>query len=322
MKRILITTVLAVGLLGTYEYGTLPAAELGLDSDIVTQEISTAPVTSQLLARGFRGGGGRRGGGGFRRGGGGGRRGGGFRRGGGGARRGGGRSGGYRSARSSRSGGSRHASTRRSSGRSQTRHASSRSSRSRNARSNHRTNNHANTRNRNSRNGRNGGGAGGGGAAWDAGALVDGGDYGDYGDYLPDVVPVVPDIAPVVVDPQPAVITLVNPADTRTPVYYNLGGSQYVLEAGQEAAHGDATQVITFDRGGSFGMVSYTLQPGTYEFVATNAGWDLHTVTQQVAADTPVTETASTSNTDKAVTSTSETAVAKESNPLTWAAGR
>jgi len=107
--------------------------------------------------------------------------------------------------------------------------------------------------------------------------------------YIPDVVPVVPivpDVVPVVVDPQPAVITLMNPADTNAPVNYSLGNNQYSLAAGDEMVHEEGAQVISFNRGGQFGEARYTLQPGTYRFVATNHGWDLHTVTEEATAET------------------------------------
>ena len=84
------------------------------------------------------------------------------------------------------------------------------------------------------------------------------------------------------VDPRPVVITLVNPSSTRTSLNYTLGESQYVIAAGETATFEDGTQVITFDRGGSFGQARYTLEPGiTYKFVSTDNGWDLRTVTNQ-----------------------------------------
>jgi len=213
------------------------------------------------------------------------------------------RSGGYRSAgsRSARSGSARRGTSTRSSGS----HAQSR--RAGNSRSTNRggKSGQANGRNRSgNRGGNSRGGNGGGGwsAVWDAGDLVP----LDVTPYIPDVVPVVPvipDVTPVMVDPQRAVITLLNPAETRTAMYYNLGSSQYTLEAGQSVGHGDETQVIAFDRGGSFGEARYTLAPGTYRFVATDHGWDLHTVTEEVASNT-------TDSTDATSTVTQQT------NPL------
>jgi hypothetical protein len=298
MKRTLITTALTVSLVMTFDFSTLPAADLGLAAlGDTTPTIPAPSVETELISRGFRGGEGRRGGG-FR----GGRRGGSFHRGGGyrsaGARRSGGyRSGGYRSARSGSA--RRGTSTRSNSSHAQTRRAGNSRSTNRGGKSGQ-----ANGRNRSANRGGNyrGGNGGGWSAVWDAGNLVP----VDVTPYVPDVVPVVPvipDVTPVVVDPQPAVITLLNPAETRTAVYYNLGGNPYTLEAGQSVGHGAETQVIAFDRDGSFGEAHYTLAPGTYRFVATDHGWDLHTVTEEVASNT-------TDSTEQATTVTQQT------NPL------
>ncbi|HXY37529.1 MAG TPA: hypothetical protein VEI07_25120, partial [Planctomycetaceae bacterium] len=126
-------------------------------------------------------------------------------------------------------------------------------------------NSHANKGNHSNHRGGRGGWDGGGwdGGGWDAG----------------DVIPVIP-VDPGVVVPRPVVITLLNPAITRTSLSYTLGESQYVIAAGETATFEDGTQVIAFDRGGSFGEARYTLEPGrTYKFVATDHGWDLHSVT-------------------------------------------
>jgi hypothetical protein len=291
MKRTLISTVVTASLLITFDFSTLSAADLdsALPGD-AKSTVSPPLEATQLIARGFRGGGGRRRGG-FRSGGS--RRGGGVRRGGGyrssarGSRgnRSAGRSGGYRSARS---GGARRATANR---RSNNSHGQTGRSSAAHSKQGGRNGRHANNHNRSGRNdGR--GGYGGWGAAWDAGDLVP---VVDVTPYMPDVVPVVPDVTPVVVDPRPVVITLLNPAETHAPVNYNLGDTLYTLEAGQSAGHGDETQVITFDRGGSFGEARYTLAPGTYRFVNTDHGWELNTVTSAVAGDnTESTETTKT----------------------------
>jgi hypothetical protein len=102
------------------------------------------------------------------------------------------------------------------------------------------------------------------------------------------VIPVDPyiPVVPVVVDPRPAVITVLNPAGTRTSLNYTLGEGQFVLDAGETATYAEGTQVIAFDRGESFGEARYTLEPGgTYQFVSTDHGWDLHSVTGQVGSD-------------------------------------
>jgi hypothetical protein len=80
-------------------------------------------------------------------------------------------------------------------------------------------------------------------------------------------------------------ITLVNPQETRATVGYTLDSAQYSLDPAQSQVYEGGTQVIVFDRGGSFGQAQYTLQPGTYRFVSTDRGWDLRTVTEQVAAN-------------------------------------
>ncbi len=287
MKRTLITTVLTVSLVTVFEFSTLPAAELDQAAlGDATKSVDSGTDFTQLIARGR---GGFRGGGGARRGGGGFRRSGGFRS--GGFRSGGYRAGGARRTSSVRRGGAvrRTGGMRRSNGaHAQSRYTSNgRSSHASNARSNNRggQRNNGASRNHTGNHRGNGGGSDGRGGAggWD-GAIVP----VDVDPYVPDLVPVVPDVVPVVVDPQPVVITLMNPAETRTTLSYNLGGGQYVLEAGQSMGHGDETQVIAFDRGGSFGEARYTLEPGAYRFVATDHGWDLRTVTEEVATDTTV----------------------------------
>jgi hypothetical protein len=85
--------------------------------------------------------------------------------------------------------------------------------------------------------------------------------------------------------PVPAPITILNPAETGRPVNYTLGSAEYSIEPSHSLAHNDGTQVITFERGTSFGQATYTLQPGTYRFVMTNTGWDLRTATDQLAAN-------------------------------------
>ena len=80
-------------------------------------------------------------------------------------------------------------------------------------------------------------------------------------------------------------ITLLNPQETRATVGYTLDSAQYSLDPAQSQVYDGGTRLIVFDRGGSFGQAQYTLQPGTYRFVATDRGWDLRTVTEQVAAN-------------------------------------
>jgi hypothetical protein len=199
-----------------------------------------------------------------------------------------------RSAGTHRSGG--HSSNMRRSNGTRSQHASQ----SRSNNSNSRSNNRSNSKGGNSKNGKNNhasrgndrgnhGGHNGGrdGGGWDGGAWDGGGwDRGawDGGTVIP-VEPIVP-VVPVVVDPRPAVITLMNPAQTRTSLNYTLGESQYVIGAGETSTFEEGTQVIAFDRGGSFGEARYTLEPGaSYKFVSTDHGWDLHSVTAVAATD-------------------------------------
>jgi hypothetical protein len=105
----------------------------------------------------------------------------------------------------------------------------------------------------------------------------DGGDDGD-GDYTPDGDYMAADGG--VLDS----ITLLNPPETRRMVGFTLDSDQYSLDSAQSQVYDGGTRLITFDRGGSFGQAQYTLQPGTYRFVSTERGWDLRTVTDQVAA--------------------------------------
>lgn len=83
----------------------------------------------------------------------------------------------------------------------------------------------------------------------------------------------------------PDSITILNPPETRRMVGYALDSAQYSLDAAQSQVYDGGPRLITFDRGGSFGQAQYTLQPGTYRFIATDRGLDLRTVTQMAAAD-------------------------------------
>jgi hypothetical protein len=108
------------------------------------------------------------------------------------------------------------------------------------------------------------------------------GDYGD-GDF---------GIDPVDGDPVAAVlpITLLNPAETGRTVNYTLNSGDYSVDLAGSKVHNEGAQVIVFDRGGTFGQASYTLQPGTYRFDMTDKGLDLRTVTPQVATDQVATD--------------------------------
>ena len=78
----------------------------------------------------------------------------------------------------------------------------------------------------------------------------------------------------------PASITIVNPEETRQTVGYALDSAQYSLDPAQSQVYDGGPRLIVFDRGGAYGQAQYTLQPGTYRFIATAQGWDLRTVTE------------------------------------------
>ncbi len=83
----------------------------------------------------------------------------------------------------------------------------------------------------------------------------------------------------------PDSITILNPQETQRTVGYTLDSAQYSLDPAQTQVYDGGPRLIAFDRGGSFGQAQYTLQPGTYRFIATDRGWDLRTVTEQVASN-------------------------------------
>jgi hypothetical protein len=264
--------VLSLSLVAGFEIANASAGQLEgalalAQNDESTEMPQSAGDSTELIGRGRAGGGVRRGGGGVRRGGGGmrrscGSRSAGVRRGGTSVRRTGGT---HRS-----NGGATHSHAQRSNSRS-THHAQ-------NAHSNNHSNSHANARSHsNSNHQSNHGGHDG--RGWDYNGGWDGGVV------RVDVDPYIP-VVPVVVDPRPGVITLLNPARTGISLNYSLGEAQFVLGSGETATFADGTQVISFDRGDSFGEARYTLPPGnTYQFVSTDHGWDLHSVTGQVGGD-------------------------------------
>jgi len=114
------------------------------------------------------------------------------------------------------------------------------------------------------------------------GAGDDGGDDDGDDDGGADGMPST--VEPVAV---PARVSILNPAGTGGMVNYTLGSDQYSIAAGESRAHDEGTQLMVFDRGKSFGQSTYTLQPGSYRFVMTATGWDLRTVTDQVASVEP-----------------------------------
>lgn len=62
-----------------------------------------------------------------------------------------------------------------------------------------------------------------------------------------------------------------------TGVSYNLNDQPFQMEPGyRQELPGGRAWTATFDRGGSFGQASYSLSDGTYEFRATDQGWELY----------------------------------------------
>jgi hypothetical protein len=70
---------------------------------------------------------------------------------------------------------------------------------------------------------------------------------------------------------------VVNPATTGVTLSFNVNGQAYSLAPGMKQdltiSPGDT---VSFDRGGSFGAATYSLNPAIYTFAATNNGWELY----------------------------------------------
>ena len=83
---------------------------------------------------------------------------------------------------------------------------------------------------------------------------------------------------------QRASVVLRNPADNAGPVAFRVQDQvDAELSPGSARTWSDRTSLtVEFDRGGDFGATRKILKPGAYEFVVTDAGWDL------VATVTPV----------------------------------
>ncbi len=71
-------------------------------------------------------------------------------------------------------------------------------------------------------------------------------------------------------------VVMVNTPDSGGTITYVVGAERYTLEPGYEQEHElDTPPIIEFDRGGSFGLARYTLQPVRYAFVVGGRGWDI-----------------------------------------------
>jgi hypothetical protein len=74
-------------------------------------------------------------------------------------------------------------------------------------------------------------------------------------------------------------ITILNPTATGSEVNYSLNKSTYKIKPGySQKFEDDRNWIVAFGSGGEKGDVRYTLTAGTYQFVATDAGWDLKRV--------------------------------------------
>jgi len=99
--------------------------------------------------------------------------------------------------------------------------------------------------------------------------------YG-WGSYYPYTVQ-----TPVLVNPPVQVfsgglITITNPADSKTTLSYTLNGVQYTIPPGySQELRADRLWVIQFSRGSNLGDVRYQLEPGLYTFSGTDHGWEL-----------------------------------------------
>jgi hypothetical protein len=84
---------------------------------------------------------------------------------------------------------------------------------------------------------------------------------------------------------QRASVVLRNPAENAGPVAFRVQDQvDAELSPGSARTWSDRSSLtVEFDRGGDFGATRKVLRPGAYEFVVTDAGWDL------VATVTPVT---------------------------------
>ena len=98
---------------------------------------------------------------------------------------------------------------------------------------------------------------------------------------------VVKPVVVVVSNPAPAIIpvAVVNPASTGATLSFSIDGTRYDLAPGaRQEMRLAGVPIIQFDRGGSFGLATYSLYEGVYTFRATDKGWELERVPYQPAA--------------------------------------
>lgn len=82
---------------------------------------------------------------------------------------------------------------------------------------------------------------------------------------------------------------IINPASTKGTLNYSINGNQYTAEPGTKQRlkplPNNKAWTIEFDRGQSFGPVSYSLAPGSYHFRPTDRGWQLFRLKFEVTLD-------------------------------------
>jgi hypothetical protein len=84
-------------------------------------------------------------------------------------------------------------------------------------------------------------------------------------------------------------VLILNPADSRGTINYNINGNHYVAEPGMKqklpALPRGRAWTIEYHRGEQFGPARYKLQPGTYQFKPTELGWQLYRLRYDIVLD-------------------------------------
>lgn len=104
--------------------------------------------------------------------------------------------------------------------------------------------------------------------------------YSGYSGYAAEpyyVARPVPDNPPPPPAPLGGVIMIFNPAENGVTLNYTLDGAAQTIPPGySQQLPADRPWVIEFSRGGGLGLARYGLEPGTYTFTPTPAGWELY----------------------------------------------
>jgi hypothetical protein len=84
-------------------------------------------------------------------------------------------------------------------------------------------------------------------------------------------------------------VLIINPANSRGTINYNIDGNHYVAEPGMTQKLAPRPRgrewFIEYDRGGTFGHAAYKLAPGTYQFTPTDLGWQLYWQRYEIVLD-------------------------------------